>query len=272
MSAYGPPPPAAAPRGLDVGASEPTPLLRLVQVELRKAVDTLASFWLVAAIAILIIIVEGGLLLIVLIEGSESSAGDYAFFASYITAVVLPVLAIMLVTSEWTQRTAMVTFSLEPRRSRVLLAKYLTGIVLTLVAVVTAVVIGLACALICQVVQSEQTSFDLGGAFLGGFLVTQVLAMSLGFAIACLLLNTPASIVVFVAYRVIPVSVFAVLAANFETFADIRPWIDFEFAQGPLYDLSLSGIEWGHLLTSGALWLGIPLTLGVLRILRAEVK
>ena len=257
---------------LDLGATGSTPLTRLVQVELRKAVNTLASFWLVAAIAVLIVIVEGGLLLVVLLQDGESTAGDFAFFAGYITAVVLPVLAIMLVTSEWTQRTAMVTFALEPRRGRVLLAKYLTGIVLTLVAVLVAVVVGLACALVCQVVQPDLTSFELGGRFLGGFVITQVLAMSLGFALACLLLNTPAAIVVFVAYRVIPVSVFGVLAVNFEAFAEVRPWIDFEYAQGPLYDLSVSGAEWGQLLTAGALWLGLPLALGVQRILRAEVK
>ena len=67
-------------------------------------------------------------------------------------------------------------------------------------------------------------------------------------------------------------STYRILAATFESFADIRPWIDFEYAQGPLYDLSVSGSEWGHLLTAGALWLGLPLVLGVLRILRAEVK
>lgn len=260
------------PRQLDLSQTPSIPLSRLIQVELRKAVDTLASFWLVAAIAILIVLVEGGLLLIVLIQGGTSTAGDYAVFASYITAVVLPVLAIMLVTSEWTQRTAMTTFALEPRRARVILAKYLTGVVLTLVSVVVAVLVGLLCAVICQVVQPDLTTFDLGGRFLGGFVITQVLAMSLGFALACLFLNTPAAIVVFVAYRVIPVSVFGVLASIFETFAEVRPWIDFEYAQGPLYDLSLSGSEWGHLITSGALWLGLPLVLGVLRILRAEVK
>ncbi len=37
--------------------------------------------------------------------------------------VLLPVLGIMLVTSEWGQRTAMVTFALEPRRRRVVWAK-----------------------------------------------------------------------------------------------------------------------------------------------------
>ena len=38
--------------------------------------------------------------------------------------ILLPVLGIMSVTSEWSQRTAMVTFTLEPSRSRFLAAKF----------------------------------------------------------------------------------------------------------------------------------------------------
>jgi hypothetical protein len=34
----------------------------------------------------------------------------------------------------------------------------------------------------------------------------------------------------------------------------------------------MTGEEWGHLLVSGALWLGVPLFFGLRRILRAEVK
>ena len=39
----------------------------------------------------------------------------------------MPVVGILLVTSEWTQRTAMISFTLVPHRSRVLLAKLLAG-------------------------------------------------------------------------------------------------------------------------------------------------
>ena len=55
-------------------------------------------------------------------------------------------------------------------------------------------------------------------------------------------------------------------------FDDLRPWIDFANAQVPLFDWSISGVEWAHLLVSGLLWLGLPLGLGLVRILRAEVK
>ena len=71
------------------------------------------------------------------------------------TSVLLPVLGIMLVTSEWGQRTAMVTFALEPRRPRVILAKLVTGLVLTLATAAFAITIGLACNLLYAAIQGQ---------------------------------------------------------------------------------------------------------------------
>ena len=52
-----------------------------------------------------------------------------------------------------------------------------------------------------------------------------------------------------------------------------RPWLDFQAAQDDIYEWDLSGAEaWGHLIVSGAIWLALPLGLGLWRILRAEVK
>ena len=48
----------------------------------------------------------------------------------------------MLVTSEWSQRTAMTTFTLEPRRMRIVLAKMLAGVALTAFVIVFALVVG----------------------------------------------------------------------------------------------------------------------------------
>ena len=42
----------------------------------------------------------------------------------------LPILIIMLVTSEASQRNGLVTFTLEPRRSRVVVAKFIAGVAL----------------------------------------------------------------------------------------------------------------------------------------------
>ena len=101
---------------------------RLVAVELRKMVDTRAGFWLqVAMVALTVVVVVVRLLV-----------GDAAHhtFQSVLNvglqpaAVLLAVVGILLVTSEWSQRTGLITFALVPVRSRVLAAKLLASLVL----------------------------------------------------------------------------------------------------------------------------------------------
>ena len=65
-------------------------------------------------------------------------------------------LGIMLVTSEWSQRTAMTTFSLEPRRMRIVTAKLLAGVTLTAFVIAFALVVGLICNLLYGGIQSHQ--------------------------------------------------------------------------------------------------------------------
>jgi hypothetical protein len=96
--------------------------------------------------------------------------------------------------------------------------------------------------------------------------------MSTGFAFGMLLLNTAAGIVVYFVYSLILPGLFELGAALISWFKDIRPWIDFNFAQTPLTEYDVSGKEWGQLLTSGLIWLVLPLLIGMWRVLRAEVK
>ncbi len=258
---------------MDVSGTAGIPFWRLALVELRKSIDTLASFWLLMTILILLVLVEGFVLVISLVYTNDVSFDDFTAIAAGVSSLLLPVLGIMLVTSEWSQRTAMVTFSIEPRRVRVVLAKLAVGLLLTVATVVAALVIGFACTLICEIAQPDQTSWDLSATGTFGFLITQSLAMAGGFALATLLLNTPAAIVLFFVYKwAIPIVLFTV-SGLWEAFADVSPYLNFLEAQDPLFDLSVNtGEEWAHLLVSGAIWLGLPLALGMWRILRAEVK
>ncbi|QIG41967.1 ABC transporter permease [Nocardioides anomalus] len=258
---------------LDLSATSRVPFTRLVAVELRKARDTRAGFWLLAGILAIVVVVLGILVGLTLGYTDPVALGDYVAVAAYLMSFLLPFLAIMLVTSEWSQRSALVTFSLEPRRSRVVLAKLGAALLLTVANLIAALVVGLVCTLVCELAQPDLTSWRLGAGDVAGFLVTQSLAMVGGFAIATLLLNTPASIVLFVVYRFVLPGVFAALSALSDWFGSLAPWLDFQAAQGDIYEWELSGAEaWGHLLTSGALWLALPLAVGLWRVLRAEVK
>src|SRR3954465_7239026 len=103
-------------------------LSRLVAVELRKILDTRAGFWMqVATVALTA--------LVVIVRLVAGDATDHTFAAVLDVglkpaAVLLPIAGILLVTSEWSQRTGMITFALVPMRSRVLGAKLIASVVL----------------------------------------------------------------------------------------------------------------------------------------------
>jgi ABC-2 type transport system permease protein len=106
-----------------------------------------------------------------------------------------------------------------------------------------------------------------------GWLVTQTLTMLSGFALATLLLNTPAAIVLFVVYKYVLPGVFALAASLGGAIESVVRWVDFQGAQSDVYEWSMTGGDaWAHLVVSGLLWLALPLYLGLRRILRAEVK
>ena len=113
-----------------------------------------------------------------------------------------------------------------------------------------------------------------GGAGIVGFIITQTIAMLLGFALAALLLNTPAAIVIYFAYLFALPTILAIGSALMSWFKSVDEWINFNTAQQPLYDgfWNMSGSEWGKLIVSGCIWFGLPLAIGIRRIMRAEVK
>ena len=257
---------------LDISGTRKIPFTRLVMVELRKSYDTRASFWLLATIGILVTLVEAIVLIVTVVQDEPIAFGDFVGAAAFVTSILLPVLGIMLVTTEWSQRTAMVTFALEPRRPFIIGAKMVVGFVLTLITALAATAIGFVCNLLYGVLQGN-ADWEFGWNFFFGFLIVQSLAMLSGFALAALLLNTPAAIVVFFIYLYALPGLFALGAFYVDWIADLRPWIDFQAAQVPLFDLTLdTGEEWGNLLVSGVVWLVLPLAIGLRRILRAEVK
>ena len=53
---------------------------------------------------------------------------DFIQIPGAVLGYFLPIIIIMLVTSESSQRNGLVTFTLEPRRSRVVVAKFIAGI------------------------------------------------------------------------------------------------------------------------------------------------
>lgn len=262
-------PAAAAP--LDISSAGRLPLGRLVSVELRKAHDTRAGRWLLISMALVTAAVMVIQLAVVLSEDLRVGYSDFMLSTSFSIAILLPVLGILLVSSEWGQRTAMVTFSLEPRRGRVIAAKLVVGLILAVVAVAVALALGGICNLLYGAMSGDEVTWDLSAVQTIKFFALQEIGMLTGFALAALLLNSAAAIVIYFVYSFVLPGLFQ-LATLIDWFADIRPWIDFNAAQTPLIEGDLDGEAWAHLVVSGLIWLVLPLAIGTWRMLRAEVK
>jgi ABC-2 type transport system permease protein len=90
---------AAVPSRID--GPRPTtgvPFGRLVHVELRKMLDTRAGRWLLIGIAAVIAI---ALTIMFFNEGGQHSFGEYLQATTMPMALILPVVGILAVTSEW---------------------------------------------------------------------------------------------------------------------------------------------------------------------------
>ncbi|HEY3527664.1 MAG TPA: ABC transporter permease [Nocardioides sp.] len=262
----------AAPTTLDVSHTPSVPFGRLVQVEARKLADTRAGRWLLIAIAALTVVVLGIQLAVVVANDVSVTYLDFLLGANTPMGILLPVLGIMSVTSEWSQRTAMVTFTLEPSRLRVIAAKFVCVMILSVVALVVGLVIGAFANVLYGAMSGDTVVWGNVGTIAVDYLLVWVLGMATGFAFGMVFLNSPAGIVLFFVYSFVLPAPFEIGAHLLGWFHDIRPWIDFNNAQGPLLDATIHGNEWAQLVTSGLIWLVLPFLIGLARIQRAEVK
>lgn len=257
---------------IDLNGTEAVPFGRLVSVELRKLVDTRSGRWLLISAAILTALVLVIQLWVVLAQDIAVDFGDFMVGANTPMGIVLPVLGILSITSEWSQRTAMTTFTLEPSRLRVVLAKLVTVSLVAVLAVVVGLVLAAGATLLHGALSGDSVVWGATGMRLFGFLLLHLFGMLTGFAFGTLFLNSPLAIVVYFVYSFVLPGLLQLGAALLTWFADLQPWVDFAFAQTPLLEGSISGTEWAQLFTSGLLWLVLPLLVGLWRVLRSEVK
>lgn len=253
--------------GLDVSGTPQIPFSRLVAVELRKTADTRAGRWLLAAIVAITAVFMG--IFFFVVDSSERIFGNFIAIASTPQGFLLPVLGILLVTSEWSQRTAMVTFALMPSRSKVIAAKTVAALILGFTVFVVAIVT----AALATLFGGADGGFEgLSLTLFLLFLALQLLTILQGLAYGLILLNTPAAIVVFFVLPIASSIVFNLVSG----LRDAAPWVDLGTAQQPLFSsfegTTLTGEQYAQLGTTALIWIVVPFVAGWFRVMRAEVK
>lgn len=236
---------------------------RLTRIEVRKMLDTRSGLWFSAAVA--------AVTLITVIITSQVKGGNDATFARLFNnsvepaAILLPVLGVLLVCSEWSQRTTLTTFTLVPVRGRILSAKLAAAILVAIAA--------FAVCLACSVIFGElfaapggAGSFSIVVLAQGLLFLTATMLIGVAFG-AAIMLSAPAIVI----YLALPTA-WDALSSTIHPLKTLSHWLAIGPTLGPLATHSFSASDWAHAGTTLALWLAVPLTIGTWRFARRDVN
>jgi ABC-2 type transport system permease protein len=245
--------------------TRPPSLLRLTGVELRKLADTRAGRWLLITIGLTTAVIVT--LQLVFAEAADQTFTTF-FVASLLpVGLLLPVLGILSITAEWSQRTALVTYVLVPRRERVIAAKLAAVVLAALASVLTSLAVAAVGTLIAGATGGAGR-WEFDGVLLPNAVVFQVASVLMGAGFGLLLLNTPLAIVT---YLLLPTA-WTVVGGLVPALREPAGWLDTTRTMEPLVEGSLTGEEWGRLGVSLLVWLVVPVAAGLVRTLRREVS
>jgi ABC-2 type transport system permease protein len=237
-------------------------LPRLASVELRKSADTRAGFWLLVVIALLAVAIV--VLQLVFGEEPDRDLSPLLSSAVQVISLIVPVLGILLVTSEWSQRTGLATFALVPERERVIGAKVIGATILTLAAVAACVVTSVLGTAIAG------GGFDLGLGELGRYTLFELITVLGGLAFGLAFMSSALAIVM---YFVIPIG-WSILGETIAALDKPAEWLDLGRPMATLADstVAMTGTDWAQLATATAIWVGLVFAIGLIRLRRTELK
>ena len=251
--------------------AQPIPITRLVKVELRKMFNTRSGFWMLVSIGVLSVIATGAVIIF-----APDSAVTYETLATAIglpMSVILPMIAILAVTSEWSQRSGLTTFTLVPSRGRVIGAKAMATVLVGLGSMAVAFAVGALGNVAGSALAGVDTVWDISLSMAPQMVLFNLVGMAIGFTLGVVLRNSAAAIVGYFVVSLVMPGILVLLAQVRSWFEDLQPWIDWNETQVALFEgATNTGEEWAMLGSTTMIWIGIPLVVGLLSLRRSEVK
>ena len=236
---------------------------RLTFVELRKMTDTRAGFWLLLSTALLtvaVVVIAG-----IAMEEQDRTLINFVGIATAPLSILGPVVGILLVTSEWSQRTSLITFTLVPHRSRVLVAKLLAGGVLALIGYQLCLATGLVATAVFG--GDAGDTWSLPAAIIGQNALSVTLSILAGIGFGAVLLASAPAIVLFF---VLPTAWGAI--GEIHALEGAAKWLDQGRTMAHIGERALSGTEWARVGVSVAVWVLLPIVIGFWRVRRQDVR
>ncbi len=239
----------------------------VLRIELRKTVDTRASRWLLLAV----LIVAAGSMAYEVTQARSMVQSDpgWVTLPRYLDTVfdgvmlLLPVVGVLAMTTEWSQRTALSTFTLVPRRGRVLSAKVAAALLVVLGTSLVCALVGLGGTTLAAQVADVPLALEGGSDAVTAAVVMTSLMALMGVGLGALAGSTSVGVV---AYFVLPLG-FSLAAPR--VLGDASVWLDGLWAFERVAEGTTT--SWPHAGTALAVWIALPVVLGVGRCLRREL-
>jgi ABC-2 type transport system permease protein len=246
------------------------PLTRTVRVELRKMFDTRSGFWLIASI-----VITGLIATIATIAFAPDQSLTYYNFAKAVgfpITVILPMVALLSITSEWSQRSGLTTFTYVPSRRRVVLAKTLSSVTVAIASMLFAFAVGAVGNVVGSTIAGTSTVWDLSVVHATTIVLGNLVSLSIGTMLGMLLRSSAGGLVTYFVVVLLVPNLSSLLAGSQDWFKHLQPWVDLGFAQTFLFDGMHTGAQWAHVGTTVLLWIVLPGLVGLRRVMRTEVK
>ena len=232
-----------------------------LRVETRKLLDTRGGL---AVLGLIIATCMFALVWLLSQSKYPVTFHRYSTGAANIVAFLIPVVTLMAMTAEWTQRTALTTFTMSPRRGRVLSAKFVAGLAVSTAVLVSVLLLAAGATGLGGVIHGD-ASWGLMGSDIRSYFIIMFLEVVMAAAFAAIAGQTAVALV---AYFIFP-SAWAAFASN--VLGKTGKWFDIFDA----YDRLSSPHPFEHMgqtLTAVACWIVVPAVVGIRRSLRREIK
>lgn len=246
------------------------PLTRLVDVEFRKLVDTLSSRWLLASVPLLTLVVVTGVTLWG--RDEEVTFGMHTTTNMMPLELLLPLVAVLSVAGEWSQRSALTTFALVPRRSRVVSAKAAALLIATLAATATVVALSAIGTVVAAQVRDIEAAWDLPLELVLRLTLANVLAVAFGFLVGVAIRSTAPAMVAYLGFMFVLPFVSSTVAGLWSWWAENGAWFDLSWSTSFVTAPEITGEQWAQVGTSTLIWIVVPLLFALRRLLRVEIR
>ncbi len=265
------PPAVTLATGPERRSARPVPTARLVKVELRKMFDTRSGFWMLLSIGVLSFAAATSVLIVA--PDSDVTYETFTRAIGFPMSVILPMIAILSVTSEWSQRSGLTTFALVPSRGRVIGAKAIATVVVGLGSAAVAFSVGAVGNVVGSALAGVDTVWNVPPSAVHQIVLGNLVGMAVGFTLGVLMRSSSAAIVGYFVVSLVMPGIVELLALAQEWFKDLQPWVDWNYTQVDLFEgVTNTGEEWAKLGSTTMIWIVIPLAIALFTLRRTEVK